>query len=198
MTQSRHLYQPLSHRKNRDGRRYPQSNIDIELGLQVGMNIGAGILHDVLSPGFAFKRSNPKLIDALKETERRVNKTLRRHAFDPENPVIQDVRRPPIEHNPVADRAMRKDHESDAVQRFGLFRFHQLRLDKYLCLGQILAILARKLVPICRVEINLQYPTSRFPKLDKSQMPGPSHREISGCAAQHGPWRIHVEPFRNT
>jgi hypothetical protein len=56
---------------------YRQSNIDIELGLQVGMNIGVGILHDVLSPGFAFKRSNPKLIDALKEIERRVNETLR-------------------------------------------------------------------------------------------------------------------------
>src|SRR6516225_9829673 len=175
-----------------------QSNIDIELGLQVAINIGPGILRDALSPGFAFKRSNPKLIDALKEIEWRVNETLRRHAFDPENTVIQEVGRPPIEHNPVADRAMRKDHESDAVQRFGLFRFRQLRLDKYLCLGQILTILARKLVPICRVEINLQYPTSRFPKLDKSQMPGPSHREISGYKAQHGPWRIHVESFRNT
>jgi hypothetical protein len=40
---------------------YWQSNIDIELGLQVGINIGTGILHDVLSPGFAFKRSDPKL-----------------------------------------------------------------------------------------------------------------------------------------
>ena len=134
---------------------YRQSNIDIELGLQVGVNIGVGILHDVLSPGFALKRSNPKLIDALKEIERRVNETLRRHAFNPENPVIQYVGRPPIEHNPVADRAMRKDHESDAVQRFGPFRLQQLGLDKYLCLGQILAILARKLVPISRVEINL-------------------------------------------
>ena len=81
---------------------YRQSNIDIELGLQVGVNIGVGILHDVLSPGFALKRSNPKLIDALKEIERRVNETLRRHAFNPENPVIQYVGRPPIEHNPVA------------------------------------------------------------------------------------------------
>ena len=60
----------LSHCKNRESQVYQQSNIDIELGLQVGMNIGAGILHDVLSPGFAFKRSNPKLIDALKEIER--------------------------------------------------------------------------------------------------------------------------------
>ena len=161
------------------------------------MNIGVRILHDILSPGFAFKLSNPKLINALKEIERRVNETLRRHAFNPENPVIQDVRRPPIEHNPVADRAMRKDHESDAVHRFGLFRFYQPRLDKYLCLGQILAILARKLVPMCRVEINLQYPTSRFPKLDKSQVPGPSHREISRYAAQHRPRRIHIEILRD-
>ena len=171
-----------------------QSNIDIELGLQVGMNIGAGILHDVLSPGFALKRSNPKLIDALKEIERRVNETLRRHSFDPENTVIQEVGRPPIEHNPVADRAMRKDHESDAVQRLGLCRFHQLWLDKYLRLGQKLA---RKLLLMCRVEINLQYPISRFPKLDKSQMPGPPLRKISGYTAQHGLWRIHVESFKN-
>ena len=101
----------LSHCKNRESQVYQQSNIDIELSLQVGMNIGAGILHDVLSPGFAFKRGNSKLIDALKEIERRVNETLRRHALDPENSVIQDVGRPPIEHNPVADRAMRKDSD---------------------------------------------------------------------------------------
>src|SRR5262245_47271486 len=70
-----------------------------------------------------------------------------------------------------------------------------MRLDKYLCLGQLLA---RNLIPMCRVEINLQYPTSWFPKLDKSQMPGPAHREISGYTAQHGPWRTHFESLRNT
>jgi hypothetical protein len=48
---------------------------------------------------------------------------------------------------------MRKNHESDALQRFGLFRFHQLRLDKHHCLDQKLA---RKLVRMCRVEINLR------------------------------------------
>src|SRR5262245_46295141 len=71
---------------------------------------------------------------------------------------------------------------------FYTFRLRELRFDEYLCLGQILA---RMLIAMCRVQINLEYPISRFPKFDKSQIPCPSCREISGYAMHRAFRRIH-------